>query len=143
VTGRFDQVLRAARPREPGHQHAEAFCLMWYACPCGHRERIWNSRDGVTPFGTLCPSCGQPDLKHVSWNQDAYARDHMPAIGQRQWVSMTPAAAERIADLRTAAAALRGYPVPPEHRAQFVAAIYHDGLAPNLVVTGYEEAGHG
>ena len=36
------------------HNHAEAFKLMIYACEnpdCLHQEKIWNSRDGVTPFG--------------------------------------------------------------------------------------------
>jgi len=41
-----------------GHRHVEAFCLMHYACDCGHHEVIWNSRDGVTPFTAPCPSCG-------------------------------------------------------------------------------------
>jgi len=127
---------------EHGDVHVEAFCLMWYACPCGHRERYWNSRDGITPFGTLCPSCGKPEMKHVDWNRDTYAPDHKPAIGQRQWVSMTREGAERIADIRIAASALHGYPVPPEHRADLVSSIFNDGKAPNMVVTGYEEAGH-
>jgi hypothetical protein len=56
-------------------KNGDAFMLYWYACvegppyytkirgilkrmrsdPCGHRERIWNMRDGVVPFGTHVP----------------------------------------------------------------------------------------
>lgn len=70
-------------------QFAEAYALMWYACPCGHRERIWNSRDGVTPFaGILCPSCGgkgleQRGLSHVDWQLDECRPDHKLVDGQR------------------------------------------------------------
>jgi hypothetical protein len=57
------------------YQHREAFALMWYACDCGHRERLWNSRDGVTPYGGLaCPSCGGTGLRggmsHVKFAAD-------------------------------------------------------------------------
>jgi len=40
--------MEPTKPK-PQHRHAEAFKLMIYACSCGHRETIWNSRDGVTP----------------------------------------------------------------------------------------------
>jgi hypothetical protein len=59
------------------YQHKEAFALMWYACACGHRERFWNSRDGVTPFGGIqCPSCGEQGmsmtggLSHIRFDLD-------------------------------------------------------------------------
>lgn len=102
MTGRFDKLLHAQRPTTAqGHMHKEAFCLMWYGCrACGHRERIWNSRDGVTPFCTLCPSCNHPELQHVDWGLDIYAPSHTPAIGQRVWVSMTRERAEAIARRR-------------------------------------------
>ena len=29
------------------YQHREAFCLMWYACECGHRERFWERRTAL------------------------------------------------------------------------------------------------
>lgn len=83
-------------------QHKEAFALMWYACPCGHRERIWNSRDGVTPFGGIpCPSCGgkgpeRRGLSHVDWNLDECSPDHKLADGQRFFRSGTPDEAEAI-----------------------------------------------
>lgn len=67
----------------------EAFALMWYACPCGHRERIWNARPGVTPFAMGCPSCGKPSLTHVDWGRDERKEDHKPHFGQRVWIDMT------------------------------------------------------
>lgn len=78
------------------YTHAEAFCLMWYVCTCGHRERIWNSRDGVTPFGCDCPSCSKGIMNHVEWRQDEPAPDHKLKHGQRFWRDGTPDEAEAI-----------------------------------------------
>ena len=88
-------------------QHKEAFALMWYGCECGHRERMWNSRDGVTPFGLTCPSCGQQNLRHINWQLDQPAPQHFPHKGQRVWRDGTPdeaveIMAKRIATLRAA-----------------------------------------
>jgi hypothetical protein len=75
---------------KPPYKHKEAFCLMWYACKnCTHKERYWNSRDGVTPFSTRCPSCGLPELYHVLWGEDMARPNHQPHHGQRIWVSAT------------------------------------------------------
>lgn len=82
--------------RSHGHNHGEALCLMWYACTCGHQERIWNSRDGVTPFGASCPSCGNGNLTHVRWREDKYSPDHKLVRGQRFWRDGTPDEAEAI-----------------------------------------------
>lgn len=88
-----------ARPRrtDHGHAHAEAFCLMWYVCRgCGHRERLWNSRDGVTPFGMGCPSCNGNQLLHADWHLDEYAPKHQLNQCQRFWRDGTPDEAEAI-----------------------------------------------
>lgn len=77
------------------YNHGEAFCLMWYACQCGHRERIWNSRDGVTPFAASCPSC-KDTMRHVDWSLDVRETDHKPLIGQKIWRDGTPDEAEAI-----------------------------------------------
>lgn len=68
---------------------AEAFALMWYGCKCGHRERIWNSRPGVTPFCMGCPSCGEGSLQHIQWGMDQRAEHHKPHFGQRLWIDLT------------------------------------------------------
>lgn len=79
------------------NNHKEAFCLMWYACrKCQHRERIWNSRDGVTPFGCTCPSCGQPDMLHDHWHLDKPAPEHKLHPMQKFWRDGTPDEAEAI-----------------------------------------------
>lgn len=76
------------------HQHREAFCLMKYRCQpdhhhqrpsCGHQEIVWNSRDGVTPFGGCCPSCGGTQWLHVDFAGDVYAPDHQLHRGQKFW----------------------------------------------------------
>ncbi len=92
----------------PTYQHREAFALMWYACACGHHERIWNSRDGVTPFGgVLCTSCGgrgmqTRGLKHIEWELDQRAPDHRLVDGQRFFRDGTAADAARIIERRIA-----------------------------------------
>lgn len=91
-----------------GHKHAEAFCLMRYECSedarpnrtgntrgCGHHEIIWNSRDGVTPFLTGCPSCGGM-MSHAYFGSDVFAPDHKPHRGQRFWRDGTLAEYEAV-----------------------------------------------
>lgn len=125
-----------------GHLHAEAFCLMWYRCECGHLERMWNSRDGVTPFATVCPTCGMPKLTHAYFGSDFYAPDHKPHHGQRVWVNMTKERATQY--VRTRMNQLRDrLRIDPEEepaiRESLFDSIYHDGQAPDMVVTGYKE----
>jgi hypothetical protein len=101
-------------------QHTEAFALMWYACECGHRERIWNSRDGVTPFGgILCSSCGGKGLQrrgltHVDWKLDEPAPEHKLTNGQRFFRDGTAADAIPIVERRLKLFAERGAAIPPE-----------------------------
>lgn len=89
------------------HRHVEAFALMWYACKDGcHRcERIWNSRDGVTPFGMQCPDCGG-NLLHWQFNLDVYAPNHTLYLGQRFWRNGTPE--EAVAIMRRRIEAMDG-----------------------------------
>src|SRR5438128_138761 len=62
------EPLREPQRTKHGHIHGEAFMLMWYECRgCGARERVWNSRDGVTPFGMGCASCGTDNMLHTNW----------------------------------------------------------------------------
>lgn len=102
------------------YKHKEAFCLMWYACACGHRERIWNSRDGVTPFGgLLCVSCGgkgleDRGLRHEHFNRDEPAPTHMLRLGQLYFRDGTVADAITIIKRRISAFAERGQAIPAE-----------------------------
>ncbi len=71
-----------------GHTYGEAFMLMTYQCEkCKSVERIWNSRDGVTPF--MGPTCRSEDCEgatqHINWEEDLYAPDHKPIAGERIW----------------------------------------------------------
>lgn len=102
-----------------GHQHGEAFMLMQYACKdCGHRETIWNSRDGVTPFGCSCPSCGKT-LLHTEWQRDVYAPNHKLNKGQGFWRDGTPDEAEAI--MRRRIEQMRDkYPCTPEKEAELI-----------------------
>lgn len=113
------------------YAHAKAFCLMWYACECGHQERIWNSRDGVTPFRTLCPSCGSAGMQHERWNEDACEPNHRPRAGQRVWVAMTRPRAEEIVDH---AISTCRRPIDVSRRQEMVDSVYRGGGAPDLVV---------
>ena len=94
--------------------HKEAFALMWYGCECGHRERIWNSRDGVTPFGCGCPSCGRSTMRHIDWSRDQIAEDHSPHKGQRVWRDGTPDEAAEIMTRRIAS--LQGTPYEADQK---------------------------
>lgn len=124
-----------------GHIHKEAFCLMTYCCVgdapagaretervmrgCGHTERIWNSRDGVTPFMMGCPSCGG-NLQHVHWKSDRCAPDHKPHWGQGIWRDGTPDDAERI--MRRRLESCKGTPYEcDEARAEALVKVARDG----------------
>lgn len=102
------------------YQHHEAYALMWYACICGHRERIWNSRDGVTPFGDVeCTSCGgkglqRNGLNHIEWQLDERSPEHKLIRGQRFFRDGTAADAISIIERNIAHAAKSGRPIPAE-----------------------------
>lgn len=100
--------------------HREAFALMWYGCEtCAHRERIWNSRDGVTPFGIGCPSCGYT-LHHVAWGLDEASPSHKLFKGQRYFRDGTPDEAEAIMRKRIASMIGTEYEVDNEHAAALI-----------------------
>lgn len=123
-----------------GHVHAEAFCLMHYKCSgCQHHEVFWNSRDGVTPFCTACPSCGNATLSHAFFGSDRYAPDHKPHHGQRIWVSMTKERALKIASLRVLSRKQPGADTDIVIE-QVADGIYMDGQSPDLQINGYTVA---
>lgn len=102
------------------YKHKEAFALMWYACQCGHRERIWNSRDGVTPYGGVpCPSCGG-GMTHVQFHLDEPAPGHELRDGQLFFADGTPEEAVAIIERRIIKFAAHGSPIPFEIGAQLL-----------------------
>ena len=120
--------------------HKEAYCIMTYRCKsCGFEERIWNSRDGVTPFCIACPSCGKPDHYHEDWHNDRYAPFHLIFMekGQRYFVNMTMERAREYAAKRVdhyieigeLAAGSRNYVI-----GEVAKSFYHGGDAPDIMV---------
>jgi hypothetical protein len=71
------------------YNHKEAFCLLKYASNDGQIvEWIWNSRDGVTPFGVMS-RCGTKELRHVQWRFDVRIVNYEPLPGERIFVDAT------------------------------------------------------
>jgi hypothetical protein len=110
-------------PKAGQQRHGEAFCLMWYACECGHRERFWNGRDGITPFALGCPSCGGATLRHIHWNLDTPAPSHQPHDGQGVWRDGTPDEAEAIMRCRIESCKGTSYECDAEREALLVNAV--------------------
>lgn len=73
------------------HKYPEAFKLMTYRCQKmpEHEEKVWNSRDGVTPFMLGCLKCNGM-MAHVDWQKDEYLPNYIPERGARYFVSMSP-----------------------------------------------------
>jgi hypothetical protein len=79
----------------PPYRHKEAYCLMKYASKDGEIvEWIWNSRDGVTPFGCMARD-GQTELFHVEWHLDRCIPNYQPGPGERVFTSVTREDMER------------------------------------------------
>ena len=74
---------------ETKYKHREAFCLMLYRSKDGSEEEtLWNSRDGVTPFGIESRTTGNM-LYHDEWNKDKATPDFQPPSGMRVFVDST------------------------------------------------------
>lgn len=87
-----------------GYAHPEAFTLMWYEGKAADgseiRERIWNSRDGVTPFIVRSRTEPSVELTHAKWATDVYDPSYAHTnlkIGDRVFVDMTHERATEIA----------------------------------------------
>jgi hypothetical protein len=79
------------------HEHKEAYCLMKYQTMDKlETEYIWNSRDGVTPFGVKSRNT-KKDLFHVDWEKDQYLPNYIPPMGSRVFVDLTVEIARRMA----------------------------------------------
>lgn len=77
-------------------QHQEGFCWMTYRSDDGTESiRIWNSRDGVTPFVITLPSGKQ--ATHVDWHADHWDPGYEPKPGDLIFVDMTDQAAREYA----------------------------------------------
>ena len=121
------------------YQHKEAFCLMTYACGCGHEEQIWNSRDGVTPFQLSCPSCGGRSLAHINFEYDDCKPDHTLFFGQRFFSDITKEEADSFMSIRATQAVFNRNRLLTNDEAQdLFNSIYMGGKAPMVKVSGYD-----
>lgn len=103
----------------PRYQHAEAYCLMTYRADDGtEEERVWNSRDGVTPF--LITLRSGKVASHTDWRGDVCVPDHVPAPGSRMFVDLTPERADELA-----LAAARRFFAEDSHTGRMARAEYH------------------
>lgn len=122
------------------YNHAEAFCVMSYKCEsCGHEERVWNSRDGVTPFVVACPNCGKPTHKHVNWSDDVFSPLHSMTMksGDRYFVDLTQVRAREIAAVRVDRMIEAGDLGPAQRNriiAVAAASYFADGSQPDIAV---------
>lgn len=93
---------RLHRVKNGGYLHKEAYCLMKYASRDGSEvEWIWNSRDGVTPFGIHSRSGAE--MSHVQWQFDIRIPNYQPLPGERIFVDMTDGQADLMARSNVAA----------------------------------------
>lgn len=69
--------------------HAEAFMLMRYENrSTGHSEWLWNTGDGVTPFGLTDPTVPQEQVD--AWKRQWDAQESVPAGGRTRWLHANP-----------------------------------------------------
>lgn len=79
----FNRLRQIAVMRS--HKHKEAFCVMQYEDEVtGEVELVWNSRDGVTPFGMR--SLAGNMSRHVRFHQDLYLPNLKLICGMRVFV---------------------------------------------------------
>jgi hypothetical protein len=71
------------------HKTGDSFMLMLYASK-DHKivEYLWNSREGVTPFGILARD-DKTTLYHEAWDHDIYCPNYEPPVGMRIFVGLT------------------------------------------------------
>ena len=113
-------------PRTVYQYPNEAFVLMHYRCQkCCHRERIWNGRDGVTPFTIRCQKCGG-DARSITPRTALSQPTYRPLPGERVFVSAT--ADDCRAEAEAAFERSKGttYEIPEDQREAWVAMVYRD-----------------
>lgn len=113
-------------PQSNKYNQVEAFCLMTYQCEtCGKEERLWNSRDGVTPYTIGCRYCGGM-ASHIRWNEDRRAVNYKPRPGERIFVDMTPERARVLAEKRVEYFKGTAYERPKEETAKLIESLTKD-----------------
>lgn len=94
-------------------KHCEAYCCMTYKCDkCNEEERIWNSRDGVTPFIIRC-KCGG-EMQHINFAKDERILNRVPEDEERVFSTMTYKDKKRMAKERAENLIKIGYKKPKD-----------------------------
>jgi len=117
-------------PASP-YTFGEAYMLMTYECRvCGGREILYNSRDGVTPFGINCrtAACNEVDklgspMLHVLWNVDKRLPNFTPPKGMRIFRDGTLEEARAIMARRIERCKGTEWECTPEYAAELLASI--------------------
>jgi hypothetical protein len=105
-----DDLARFARvDRTISCAHVEAFQLMLYRADDGEEVWFWNSRDGVTPFGTAIDG---KEFRHAMHGYSTRYTAILPAGARFVWVSYTPASWE--AQMRLSYERALSRPVPAD-----------------------------
>lgn len=75
--------------RKVTRRFAEAYMLMKYVSDDSSEiEWLWNSRDGVSPFG-VSSRVSKDIISHADWGEDAFVPNFVPPVGMRIFVTMT------------------------------------------------------
>lgn len=83
IKRKFKRLQMQKKTRDVDHAYGEAFMVMEYECDtCKTVEKIWNSRNGVTPFMIGCRYCDGIS-KHKNWNKDIFNPSYQPQPGER------------------------------------------------------------
>ncbi len=123
-----------------GYNHGEAFCLMKYVCKgCGFQEILWNSRDGVTPFGISCERCHGHNMLHDAWQLDTFEPKYIPVPGQRIFIDLTREVMAEVVKKRLESARGTKYERPEEEWPEIIErcveeAFSHGGSPPDVQV---------
>ncbi len=115
----MSETEKGKQPYRP----CEAFCLMTYQCKsCSTTERIWNSRDGVTPFIVRCARCGG-EMQHVNWGGDIYDSNYIPGHGERVFIDLPASLRRPLAARRLELTKGTRYEVPLQDRERIIGQI--------------------
>ena len=85
------KIAEAKKNWDDEPSSGDAWKVMIYVCDgCGHKERIWNARPHVTPFGGVpCPECSDT-MTHAFFGSDVHVPDYRPVKGELIFIDTPP-----------------------------------------------------
>ena len=118
-----------------GFTNEFAYAIMWYACVCGHQEKVFNARDGTISQQLVCPSCGKPRLNRVTNMAVEINPNHVPHWGQKYFRDGTLKEAAKVVDDTFAILMRSGAQIPDGLTAeQLKIQIAHEHASPGFPV---------